>query len=331
MKAICTLFFLLVISLQARTWTDVNGRKIEAEMVRPDGDQVVVSMAGKEINIPRNKLSKEDIDFVDEWKPPELSLAGQLIVKGGKANMIERDYSSETIKSLEALKGKNSAKSPEESDRESNEPETKLKLAVAVPADFDPMKAPQVMIVCAPVNNEKERVAGNFRSFNTFAKSCADHGWVCITVDSNTGRPRNTSAAYQEAITLLEKEWRGMAKARYCTGGFSGGSKSCWAPAAWLIKRKNPVVGVFMAGCNHSFATIFRQHYKAPPEPYHNLKVFITNGTTDNIAPLSKVGDVAKDLKSAGIHNIRQEQFEGGHTVHPQHVDDALTWFNEAK
>lgn len=98
MKKVIVLFFLLAISLQARTWTSVNGRKIEADMVRPDGEQVVVSMGGKEISIPRSKLSKEDLDFVDGWKPPELTLGGVVIVKGGKVNVIERDYSPEALK-----------------------------------------------------------------------------------------------------------------------------------------------------------------------------------------------------------------------------------------
>ena len=104
MKTVIALLILLTISLQARTWTDINGRKIEAEMMRPDGDQVVVSMGGKEINIPRSKLSKEDLDFADGWKSPELTLAGQVILKGGKANVIERDYSPEALRAIKTDK-----------------------------------------------------------------------------------------------------------------------------------------------------------------------------------------------------------------------------------
>lgn len=40
------------------------------------------------------------------------------------------------------------------------------------PADFDLRKDTKVMIVCARVNNAHERQAGNFRSFNTFGRSC---------------------------------------------------------------------------------------------------------------------------------------------------------------
>lgn len=186
------------------------------------------------------------------------------------------------------------------------------------------------MIATAAVNNANDQVAGNFRAFNSFAKHCADQGWVCITVDSNTGMP-SSFTSYAEAIGLLEKEWRGMTKARYITGGHSGGSKGCWGPVAWLIKAKKPVVGVFMAGCNQLFAADYRKQLSAPAAPYHDIKAFLSNGTTDKIAPVSKADNVVAYLKTLGIHNIRREEYDGGHMMHSEHIDDALKWFAETK
>ena len=122
-----------------------------------------------------------------------------------------------------------------------------------------------------------------------------------------------------------------MARARYAAGGHSGGSKGCWGPVTWLIKNKKPVIGVFMAGCNQLFVADYRKQLSAPAAPYHDIKAYFSNGTSDNIAPISSVDKVEKYLKAMGIHNIRRETFDGGHAMHPEHIDDALKWFAETK
>ncbi|MFD2159379.1 hypothetical protein ACFSW8_10750 [Rubritalea tangerina] len=56
--------------LGARTWTDVKGRKIEADIVSKTTSAVVVKKKGKEITIPLVKLSQADRDFVAGWEAP---------------------------------------------------------------------------------------------------------------------------------------------------------------------------------------------------------------------------------------------------------------------
>ncbi len=51
----------------ARTWTDNLGRTIEAEMVRADADSVTVLTGGREVRMPRSKLSEADQKYCDEW------------------------------------------------------------------------------------------------------------------------------------------------------------------------------------------------------------------------------------------------------------------------
>lgn len=51
-----------------RTWTDVDGRQIRAKLV-PDesrGDQITLLRDGKKVQVPRERLSAEDIAYVDE-------------------------------------------------------------------------------------------------------------------------------------------------------------------------------------------------------------------------------------------------------------------------
>ncbi len=53
-----------VVSLQARTWTQAaSGKKIEADFVRLEGDVVVLSVGGRQAQVPLDQLSEEDQAF----------------------------------------------------------------------------------------------------------------------------------------------------------------------------------------------------------------------------------------------------------------------------
>lgn len=61
-------FLSSVLLVGARTWTDVKGRKIEAEIISKTRSTVTVDLKGKETEIPLKRLSQSDQDFVAEWK-----------------------------------------------------------------------------------------------------------------------------------------------------------------------------------------------------------------------------------------------------------------------
>lgn len=69
----CFLLFALVLSLaqsSARTWTDRQGKKIEAALVAADDIEVVVRLkSGKIATIPLIRLSDEDQDYAQNWVP----------------------------------------------------------------------------------------------------------------------------------------------------------------------------------------------------------------------------------------------------------------------
>jgi hypothetical protein len=55
----------LIQSVSARTWTDVRGRKVEAELNSEDGKTVdLVKPSGEEISIPFTRLSPEDQKYI---------------------------------------------------------------------------------------------------------------------------------------------------------------------------------------------------------------------------------------------------------------------------
>jgi hypothetical protein len=54
-------------ALEARTWTDVQGRKIEAEFVSATATDVTLKLAsGKDATLPLNRLSQEDLAYIRE-------------------------------------------------------------------------------------------------------------------------------------------------------------------------------------------------------------------------------------------------------------------------
>ena len=65
---ILILFFIvlgLVCHAELRTWTAVNGKKVEAEFVSNEKGIVKLKLkTGKVFEVPANKLSKEDNEFI---------------------------------------------------------------------------------------------------------------------------------------------------------------------------------------------------------------------------------------------------------------------------
>lgn len=52
-----------------RTLTHQDGRKIEATLLRRDGNQLTARVNGRSMTFPLDNLSKEDRAFIDEWSP----------------------------------------------------------------------------------------------------------------------------------------------------------------------------------------------------------------------------------------------------------------------
>ena len=347
---------LLVSLTPARTWTDTLGREIEAEMVKADSSSVVVKRGGKELILPLGKLSQEDKDYVTEWldkhdasgkspaaegqggsgqspategpdesgrvadrspkgKPGSaMQFDGKPLEPGGKMNVFEYPYAPEVLERVsKKLKGK----------------DTGYKLAIAVPNDFDPAQPQQVFFACCAVNSADEGRSGNCGVFGMYAESCVANGWVCITYDSNLGRPDHETDL-TESINKLKQQWPGISTWKIAVGGFSGGSKACFEPCTYLLKEKFNVVGAFLAGCNSDYSQKYRDKFRAPSSGYRKMKVFMSTGQTDGIATPASSQGVITSLKSNGMRNSKLELFEGGHEFSTAHFVAALKWFAEA-
>jgi len=60
-----TSVFVLALNADARTWTrEKDGKKIEADYVKSEGDQVTIKMKGKDMTLAVSVFSKEDQEFI---------------------------------------------------------------------------------------------------------------------------------------------------------------------------------------------------------------------------------------------------------------------------
>jgi hypothetical protein len=318
MKLCLALLITLATTAIARTWTNDQGKTIEAEIVRVDAGEPIVKKAGQEMRLTLAKLSPADQEYVKKWVDQQtaksLLLDGKPLEKGGKINLVERPYSARMLQQLKEDK---------------HEAETSIKIALAVPAAFDPSQPQHVFIVSTAVNNEAERVAGNISKMNMYLKTCMELGWVCLAIDSNTGYP-STYGGMLEGMEFLTKAWPKFQTNDYAVGGFSGGAKSCHGNAAWLLSHKYRVCGIFMGGCNQDFSALHKAQFKLTTSDYHGLRAFVSTGRKDNLVPPEATEKVLKSLGETGIDQVRSELHEGGHSFHQPHFADALKWFVEA-
>lgn len=309
-------------SLSARTWTDKDGRSMEAEIVSADELQVTVSKGGKEFKLPLDRLSDKDQAFVEEWleeqedgkkeeapagaAPGSLSFDGKPLLVGGKTNLFTYDYSPEQLEKTQKLKGK----------------DTGYKIALALPANFDPAKPQRVFVVCTAVNDAKQGLAGNVGMMGFFGKQCAENGWVCFAYDTNLGR-QDHDMDLVAAMEKLNSQWPQFKTWEFAVGGFSGGAKACFFPCAYLIKNEYKVVGAFLAGCNADRSGDGQAAYRVPKSAYKNIKVFLGNPDykADYAPPM------AASLKKNGMSIIRAEVHKGKNSLDYGQFAIALKWF----
>lgn len=304
----------------ARAWKNDAGQTIEAELTAVRGDSAVLDKAGKEFIVPIAKLSPDDQAFIKEWqanppapKPLRLTFAGQPLETGGKVNVYEFDYSPAQLKEL---------KSKYRSE------ETKFRISIVTPANFDPAKPQRVFMPSSATNSPEEAKAGNAKVIGQYAKACLDNGWVCLTTDSDLGITNNF-VSLESGFEKLGREWPGFRRWEFASGGFSGGGKGCYYIIAQLIKTDHRVIGAFVGASNEDWSAKTREYMKAPVSGYRSVNAFLSVGKKDTLATPEICGKMEESMKAGGIGATRLELFDGGHELHKPHIDVALKWFAE--
>ena len=325
----------LVTIASARTWTDDQGRKVDAEIVRVEGDEVVLKSKGREINVPTSKLSEKDQQFIKQWvenqeneKPANapvvqsgaLELCGKALKSDGSMNIVEEALSKKVIKAF---------------SRSSNEP-SMLKIGIALPKGFDPAKPQRVLWVSAAINNDEERRNGNIGMIGAYTQTALSSGWVVVAADTDQGNPRGEDdqrsngadlAIQTAAINALSTAWPNFIHWEFACAGFSGGAKASFYRVGDLLVSDLNVVGLFLTGCNQNMTDDAREETDYSKSDIRKIKVFISNGRNDPVSTVEHAENLKQSIKASRYGEIRLEWNDGGHSINEDALREALAWF----
>ena len=318
-------------TLSARSFTDISGKVIEAEFVSLAGGVVTISKDGHPFTLPLARFSKADQEFMDAQsaKTPDhapaptaagkIELNGKELTRNGSVNIIEAPLTEETLKKTRK-----------------NKDLTGIKIGIALPAGFDPAVPQKVLWVSAAINNDGERKAGNCSALRMYSGIAMAEGWAVIAVDCNQGNPRGEDnqgsdvdmAIQHQAVSMMSAAWPGFSKSAFACAGFSGGSKASFYRVGQLATADLNVIGLFLGGCNQDMTEDARKETKVSGGGLRKIKVFVSNGNSDNIATVA-AGKAVGTSADKNFGQVRIETYDGGHGLSNDQFKTALRWFLE--
>lgn len=323
------LFGLLMVVLltiaSGRTWTSSDGRTLEGEFVRAEGEVAVVNVKGRILRIPFASLSEEDVAFVKAAATKVEAGTNQLFGTELKAGaLIDADeFLSDSMKELLAA-----------SDFEPS----KVKVRVWTPQGFDPAQPQKVLWMVGSHDNEAERRKGNIGMFMR-GQAAQENGWIVIAADTNMGNPRRSITQTSEAdaefhyfiIEKMEEAWPGFRGWKHACAGHSTGAQAVFFRLAQLMKAQCRVVGGFFSGCNKGMVRLASQETGVRSGDWRRIKAFQSSGDQDRLVDERDIKSVGEDLKRGGVKEIRSKTFAGNHTMNEELFLEALAWFIEEK
>lgn len=302
---------------EAREWTSRDGRKIDAELVRVKGDSVVLDMKGKEVIVPLSKLSDEDAEYArrEGSTPVKPMVAGNEVTPGVRSTFVV-DFNEEEKKMI-----KKPGSMP-----------LQVRMTFLLHPDFDPAKENKIFFARTTHNDKDE--SGDMREMWRFEDAARKTGWSLAVFDSPKGvlsTPEWNMATFAAGLRVMEDTWPGcLQKWKFGAGGASGGAKSSQNLIAVLSRLKVKPYALFLSGCNHFMGTDFRKSYKVGPNVFSNVRVFISNGLSDDISTIAHAQKVYEQMKKEGrVKNIRFDKYKGGHETSPEQVETAFRWFDD--
>ncbi len=212
---------------------------------------------------------------------------------------------------------------------------TGIKIGLVLPSSFDPAVPQKFLWVSAAVNSDDERKAGNLDAISPYAETAVSEGWAIITVDSNLGNPLDGSdghadidlAIQHQAVAMLSAAWPAFRKSIFVCAGFSGGAKSSFYRVGQLAAADLSVSGLFLGGCNENKTEAAKSETKVNGSTLRKIKVFVSNGISDEIAPPISGERVGKSTDK-DFAEVKIETYDGGHVISRDHLKAALTWFS---
>lgn len=203
-------------------------------------------------------------------------------------------------------------------------------IAYAVPPGFDPGRAWPILLISATSDPGYNSSTQHLRDF---APTATAEGWVVVAADPPANVPPTLDsnelrhALAKAALDHLASFWSGSEKWPLALGGFSGGAKRSGWLAAMFARAGRAPIGIFQGGCNAATAAEAVNIYGPPRKVFRAVPVFLSSGDTDRIATPAQHRAVAAALRADGFAHVRLEVYAGRHLLYPDHVTEALRWF----
>lgn len=217
---------------EARQWTDVDGRVIEAEFVSSDGKEVVILKDGRKHSVPLTRLSKEDREWVEEQakpspdqKPSHNSPAGAVPTGLIKKHPVTVNYRDDPAawgdgKLARKLRDDAGFSEPIEGDNPSGfdacVSQTDQTCLVYVPASYDGTKSYGLYLHITP--GDSGSLPGGYQSV------LDERDMILVSADktSNLRAHWERISRSMNALATINSQWK-IDPNRTFVGGLSGG------------------------------------------------------------------------------------------------------------
>jgi predicted esterase len=298
----------VVLAADARTWTSVSGKQIEAEFVSETFGQVTLKTPqGEKIGIPLAKLCPEDREFIQARKIPasrtrstaaavEESRAAALAPRHGTPEVAAKMTPGATF--VQTAAGLNA-----------------ITYHVRVPPGYDPARPTPLVIAFSSTGN-------GHSILRSISASTDKAGWIAIGCDklrNNLEDDKLTDAMEDE---VLEDIYRSIPHdpRRVYLAGHSGGAMRAYGITA---RREDPFAGIlayggWLGGPEHQKKRYCRF-----------MAVAMINGDKDDAANSWAVSD--KQALLLRKCNVEIFTFPGGHPMpsDPEVSDRAIAWLRQ--
>jgi hypothetical protein len=197
------------------------------------------------------------------------------------------------------------------------------------PSGFDPARSWPILIVTSTTDFG----CTSIKDAPWYRNAAMKEGWVVLATDA-TIQPRADSLQWRLSILtaglqMIRNDWPQSAQWPVAFAGFSGGAKRSGILAPMLAGNRGfKICGLFLAGINSDRVTAAYKDYQ-PPAEFLNTPIWISSGTSDQVALPGAQEEVFYSLKRTGFKQVRLEKFFGGHALKSEEIQRALHWFRE--
>jgi hypothetical protein len=199
------------------------------------------------------------------------------------------------------------------------------RMALAVPAGFDPAKSWPILVI-----NNTENYS-NIDAMNEFKEAATAAGWVVLGADPIEAEKDEhgdwRAPCSVAALNFLAASWPGAHQWPVACGGMSGGAKNSAEVAGEVAKARYRLIGMLMLGCNQDLASVALR--KASPPQFLAVPIYLGSGKADTIATPEQTERVKESMRRTGFRKVRLESHDGAHVVSQPQVGEALRWFVE--